>query len=699
MHGKSSGSLAIYVAMCAAAFCAHSHALAAGTAFPSGGGDISTAADWGLEDLPTGDVTLPLGYQYTSTNNVAFSTMEFSGGNHESTLAISNGVTVSLNGNTETDLKFGSSGQTMILKGGAFSVQKGSRIGYTSSNKGNTLVLDGCSFSHLGSILKVGASVSPGNAVILTNNATAALHSLELCNNGSHGNRFEVNAGCTVTAANNSYTDSFGTCAADDGSLLLVRGAGASFSVANGKSFFIGMRHENNEVRVEDGASFSVPGTGSIQFGPIDGWTSGISPCGYSALNVFNSATVSSYYLTMGCKKGSGNNTVTISNATVTIGWQTLVGGSAAGYGTNTIVATGSSTVFTAGRLRIGGTAADAPSDRNVVMVLDGAKLTSLGDTRIGGSGSFNEVIVSNATMQAASLTIGQLSNASNNALRIMGPSAKFTLAADSWGTTDASGCFGNGDGGLLEYSDHCSVTFSHANSSVIGNLSNGNVVRMTGGASVKESVPVVGRPARDGVDATTGNRLEVLDGATYSIVRLFAKGVGNGVVVSNATVLSSNSQTNTFIVGEVFAADGDLAEATSNNYIRLEGETPRIYSSDSGAGYRIWNRSRVEFALPATPYAEAPLKGCQLHLDDSSDFVFDFSALDAVQHGRMKFRLFEASTSNDGLKNLCSASAIARANASLAERGASLAWEGSGIGATLVLTVPGNYGMLMLLK
>ena len=667
-------------------------ALSAVTNYPSSGGDIATAEGWGLDEVPSGVVGFTLGVPYSASKAVTFAGMQLSGSSGASSVFDLSSGSVTLNGNTATDLQFMSSGLTAVMKGGSFTVGTGSRIGYTSSVAGNTLVLDGCTFTHTGSTLMVGASESAGNAVVLTNGASASLATLEICNNGGRGNRFEVNAGCTVTTSGHVMSDSYGAKQASDDGLLLVRGAGASLTLAANKNLYIGWRHDNNVVTVADGAALSLSGLGTIQFGYAASG-SGSSPCGHGALNLLDSASASCYKLNVG--KFSADNSVFVSNSTLSVGYDTEVG-MTAGYGTNALVVSGSSATVGATRLRI---AMVDGSERNVVRILDGATLNSLSDTRIGGSGAFNELLVSNATLNAAALSVGADASASNNALRVMGPLASFSLTKDSWGTSGAQGYFGQGGGGLVEFSDRCAVTFSHAKSSIVGNLSDGNVVRVTGGASVTEPNPVIGRPPRDGLAATTGNRLEILDGATFTLVRPYVKGVGNGIVISNATLYSSNSQTNTFVVGEAIASDGDIAEATSNNYIRLVGETPKIRASQTGAGFRVLNRSRIEFVLPATPYAEAPLKGCQLHLDETSDIEVDFSVLDATSHGTLKYRLFETTTANDNLKSMLSEVSLKRANERLKQRGASIAWEDSGIGSKLVCTVKGNNGMVILFR
>ena len=665
-------------------------ALCAATNYPSSGGDIATAEGWGLDEVPSGVVGFTLGVPYSASKAVTFAGMQLSGSSGTSSVFDLSSGFVTLNGNTATDLQFMSSGLTAVMKGGSFTVGKGSRIGYTSSVAGNTLTLDGCAFSHVGSKLMVGASASSGNAVVLTNGATAAISALELSNNGGNGNRFEVNAGCTVSTTGDVVSDSYGSRAEADSSLLLVRGAGASLSLASGKSVYIGWRHDNNVVTVAGGASLQLSSTGVIQFGSTG---QGSSPCGHGALNVLDSASASAQSLQVGVS--SSCNSVTVSNATLSVGWETAIGMNS-GYGTNSLVAAGPSATVGVSRLRI---AKEAGCDRNFVRVLDGATLNSPSDTRIGWSGSFNELVVSNATFNAAALSVGYDATASNNTLRIAGPSTVFTLPKDSWGDSGAQGYFGAGGGGLVEFSDGCAVTFNHAKSSVIGSLSDGNIVRVTGGAQVTEPNPVVGRPPRADSPATTGNRLEILDGATFTLVRPYVKGVGNGIVVSNATLHSSNSQVNTFVVGETFESEGDLAEATSNNFLRLEGSSPKVRAAYTGAGFRFRNRSRLEFALPAVPYAEAPLRGSQLDVDDTSDIVFDFSALDAVSHGRLKYRLFETTTANDNLKSMLSEVSLKRANERLKQRGASIAWEGSGIGSKLVCTVKGNNGMVILFR
>ena len=253
---------------CTAVFIVHCASLmAASVNFPSGGGDISSATDWGLSEVPSGVVGFPLGSPYSTSNSVTFAGMELSGSSGDaSTFSLSNGVTVALNGNTATDLNFASSGLKATFKGGSLSVTKGSRIGYQASRKDNTLVLDGCTFTHSGSTFMVGASASTGNTVVLTNGASAAFSSVEISDNGGHDNRLEVNAGCTATVGGHLMSDYYGTRAADDSSLLLVRGVGASLTMASGKNIYIGWRHDNNVVTVADGAFLSVPGTGAIQF-------------------------------------------------------------------------------------------------------------------------------------------------------------------------------------------------------------------------------------------------------------------------------------------------------------------------------------------------------------------------------------------------------------------------------------------------
>ena len=581
-------------------------ALSAVTNYPSSGGDIATADGWGLDEVPSGVVGFALGVPYSASQAVTFAGMELSGSSGDSsTFSLSNGVSVALNGDTATDLNFKSSGLKATFKGGSLSVAKGSRIGYQAGVKNNTLVLDGCAFTHTGSTLMVGASASTGNAVVLTNGASAALASLEISNNGGFGNVFEVNAGCTVTTAD-IKSDSYGSQADTDSSLLLVRGAGASVSLAANKNLYIGWRHCNNTVTVADGAHLGVSGTGNIQFGVAVG-TSGSSRCGHGTLNVVDGATVScNNNLNMGVN--SYANRVFISNGTLSVAYAVVVGAES-GNGTNAVVVSGPSASVTVPRFRIG---LEAGSDCNSALLVNGATLTANVDLTVGGGGNYN-------------------------------------------------------------------------------------VMRASGGAQLNCGSPVVGRSPKSNVAATTGNRLEILDGTTCTLVRPYVRGVGNGIVISNATLKSTNAQTNTFLVGDV--ADDCLASATSNNFIRLEGESPKVRVTQSGAGYRVWNKSRIEFVLPAAPYAEAPLRGSQLQVDDTSDLVFDFSALDAVQHGSQKYRLFETTTANETLKSMLSEESLARANARLSGRGASIAWEGTGVGSALVLSVKGNNGMVILFR
>ena len=321
-------------------------ALSAVTNYPSSGGDIATTEGWGLDEVPSGVVGFTLGVPYSASQAVTFAGMQLSGSSGVSSVFDLSSGSVTLNGNTDTDLQFSSSGLTAVMRGGSLTVGKGSQIGYTSSVVGNTLILDGCAFTHTGSKLMVGASESSGNAVVLTNNASASLGVLEISNNGGHGNRFEVNAGCTVTTGN-VMSDSYGTRRTTDDSLLLVRGTGASLATSSSKYMYIGYRHDNNVVTVADGGSLSIP-SGTLQFGVASG-TGEASHCANGRLNVLNGATVSTYTLAMGINS-HGNATV-VSNGTLNVGYATVVGSTG---GTNRLVATGSSATVVATRLRIG---------------------------------------------------------------------------------------------------------------------------------------------------------------------------------------------------------------------------------------------------------------------------------------------------------------------------------------------------------
>lgn len=653
------------------------------TYFPAGGGDIATPAGWGLPAVPTGLVGFTLGASYSASSAVTFSGVRINGSENASSVFDLSAGGITLSGNTDTDFQYLGKGLSATFKGGTVSVGKGFQLSSGTGKSGNTLILDGCAYSQPNSTLYAGYGASVGNTVILTNGASATVRSLEVCNNGGHGNRIEINAGCTVVSGNIN-SDSYGARADDDGGLLLVRGKGASLSTSGSNNMlYIGYRHDHNTVTVTDGASLTVGGTGSIQFGVANG-TSGSSRCGFGSLNVLDSATVGAYYLNMGVN--SFGNDVLVSNATVTVGYQTGIGREA-NNGTNRLVVSGADASFTAARLRVG---TGVGCDRNAVRVEDGAKMTALSDCSIGIDGSFNEVCVSNAYLKAQSFVIGKAATSSNNVVRIQGAQATFEQTKNSWGLSGSDGYFGAGAGGLLEFSDRCIVTSPHP-APVIGNLSNGNVVRITGGAQVTGSNPQIGAPPTATAVATAGNRIEILDGAQYTLIRPFVKGVGNGIVISNATLYSSNSQTNTFVVGEVF--EGELAEATSNNFIRLEGSAPKIRSAATSAGYRMFNRSRLEFVLPAEPYAEAPLTGSQLHMDATSDIFIDTSALDGVSHGKLRFTLVQLA--NQVLMPMLAEEVLERANERLAEQGASVGWEGN----KLVCTVKGNGGMMIILR
>ncbi len=649
------------------------------TQFPETGGDISTSSGWGLPDVPTGIAGFTLGASYWASADVTFAGMQFSGAAGAKSTFDLGSSTVTLNGNTDKDIEFRNSNLTVTLQDGTVSVGKGMRLSVGDTCAHNTLVLDGCIYSQPNLTFNVGYGGSSGNAVILTNGAQLTLKDINVSDNGGHGNRLEINEGCVVKSRY-IYLDSYGTRTDNDNSTLLIRGTGTRLeTTGSADKVYIGFRHDHDTVTVTDGAVLNVTGNGSIQFGGNS--ASGSSRCAYGALNVLNGASASAYTLYMGLD--STVNAVLVSNATLTVDYVSSIGNKA-DCGTNRIVVTGPTGLFTATRLRLG---QGANADCNSVRVEQGAKLTSMSDTVVGETGSFNEVVVSNATLQVQGLAIGAVSGAEHNAIRIQGPSAVFTQTRNSW-RNSGKGYFGAGGNGLLEFSDHCTVTSPHPEP-VIGDRSNGNVVRITGGAKVTSSNPIIGQAPTASVAATSGNRIEVLDGAEYTLTRPYIKGVGNGIVISNATLTSSNSQTNTILVGVADASVGELAEATSNNYVRLEGAAPKLRLVSS-AGYRFWNCSRLEFVLPTQPYAEAPLAGCQLQMDATSDLVIDLASVDAIRHGKLHFELMEIS--NVDQRDLLDESVLLRANARLESSRATVGW----VNNRLVCTVKSNLGLIM---
>ena len=220
---------------------------------------------------------------------------------------------------------------------------------------------------------------------------------------------------------------------------------------------------------------------------------------------------------------------------------------------------------------------------RHLLEVLNGATATVKG-TKF--STCDNRILVSNATYTASwNFYLGTTSAVTGNVMTVTGPNAAF-----SW----AGNVFGAGSGNVFELSDGAAWRIGGVNVTLMGGASN-NVFRVTGGAVLEN----LANPAGDknfyiGSDNETngGNTIEILDGANVRVERFFVRGVGNRVVVSNATLRASSTAGYGLWLGH--------GSNSSGNTLVVCGATPSVTLN----GCTLANGSTIRFEVPKDGYA-----------------------------------------------------------------------------------------------
>ena len=220
---------------------------------------------------------------------------------------------------------------------------------------------------------------------------------------------------------------------------------------------------------------------------------------------------------------------------------------------------------------------------RHLLEVLNGATATVKG-TKF--STCDNRILVSNATYTASwNFYLGTTSAVTGNVMTVTGPNAAFNWAGN---------VFGAGSGNVFEISDGAAWRIGGVNVTLMGGASN-NVLRVTGRAVLEN----VASPAGDknfyiGSDNETngGNTIEILDGANVRVERFFVRGVGNRVVVSNATLRASSTEKYGILLGH--------GSNSSGNVLIVRGATPSITLN----GCTLQNGSTIRFEVPEDGYA-----------------------------------------------------------------------------------------------
>ena len=225
-----------------------------------------------------------------------------------------------------------------------------------------------------------------------------------------------------------------------------------------------------------------------------------------------------------------------------------------------------------------------AGGGRHLLEVLNGATAT-VRETAV--TTCDNRIVVSNATYTvSSSFKLGNTSAVTGNVVTVTGAAAAFNWAGN---------VFGAGSGNVFELSDGAKWRMGGANVTLFTDGVTNNVLRVTGGAVLEN----VANPAGDknfyiGSENETkgGNTVEILDGANVNVERFFVHGVGNRVVVSNATLRAYSTGGYGLWLGR--------GSNSSDNTLVVCGATPSVNLN----GCTLANGSTIRFEVPKDGYA-----------------------------------------------------------------------------------------------
>lgn len=227
----------------------------------------------------------------------------------------------------------------------------------------------------------------------------------------------------------------------------------------------------------------------------------------------------------------------------------------------------------------------------NRIFVGDGATLTV--PTLQLNSGA-NEVVVSNATFNCATaINLGNFVSSIGNVFKVIGPDASLSLPslegmfANGYGNTfSLEGGFkwNKGINTFCTNTHHCVFRVS-GEGTVFGDATTFNNFFYFG--SVESGATVT--------DVCASNSLEVLDEAVFNARRIALMGVGNALVVSNATVRMANSSDS---IGMRIGYTKAGAPSSSGCMVRLCGANPKIDIDEPGS-VTFANNSVLRFEIP----------------------------------------------------------------------------------------------------
>lgn len=224
----------------------------------------------------------------------------------------------------------------------------------------------------------------------------------------------------------------------------------------------------------------------------------------------------------------------------------------------------------------------------NRMVVRDGAKAVC---PHLYSEGIGTEILVSNATLSVARLTLGKVAGATGTVFRLTGQQASFSLNG---------GYELIGPGGRSTFSVEDGASWTNSAGINLDQLSGCNTFRIAGAGSTV--CGVAGKSLAVGAancPNCTNNVIQVVDGGLLEEDQVQITGQDNMIIVSNATV-STRSASNGLMLGYTFS--GETTKSPTNNVLVLQGATPLVTNKGS-----IWlvSGTKVRWELPPEGYAK----------------------------------------------------------------------------------------------
>ena len=533
--------------------------------FPSAGGDLASAAAWGGTRPGASDKGIvDKSGDYTLSSDVTFNQFNVSTG----------GCNFAFADRRLTLLQSGDNAFNSIPKGNGRIVFNGGVLDFSgvgscvanSSVGGIAVFTNGCVVTNLMTFHATKGWAASDARTEIAGAAKVYADRLNLydgSNNNSgagHDNILEIYDGGQLCITNRIYSDLNCVTGKDGGHVLRVRGEGSLFRYTGGNDVSWGFKQCGNTLHATDGARLEFVGKGALRIGS---WNSGDTITN-NALVVERSATASFPKIMM-----------------------------------NTY--------------------------HNRIFVGDDATLTT---PVLQLTSSFNEVVVSNATFTYSGaknstdgFNLANSASSTGNVFRVIGPDA--VLSSLPWPVNWFNKCgkyntFSLEGGAKWGVDDHFDGLFANESHCTFRATGTGTVF---GDAESKENRFYLGNKNAAVTADCASNVVEVSDGAVFYSSDFQLMGVGNVLVVSNATV-----NTKYFRIGFIDTKSYPSSLAT-NCTVRFCGTSPKVNVTQSGDRCKFEHASVLRFEIPKAGYADdhVPLDlSCPLTFDSTSRLEID---------------------------------------------------------------------------